>query len=139
MAANINAQTSGALTPLGITTMNANIIYGAITVPATTFYDDSADTARVNIATSDPIDTLVTDTKATWNMPTEADTYADVPRLSPADTLGWVTYSPHVGGTAGGYGRFEKNLDITMASIVDNFATTVAAGVAIIGATALSF
>jgi len=61
-----------------------------------------------------------------------------VPRLSPADTLGWVSYATDV-GTALELGRFKKQLDITLVTITDNFATTVAAGVAIIGATALSF
>ena len=135
--ATITAEASSTIIPTGITTMDAVTTYGAITVPAATWYDDLIAASRIN-RTAAPITTTTTESKATWNQPTEAATYAGVPRLSPADTLGWVSYATNA-GTDAEFGRFQKQLDITLVTITDNFATTVAAGVAIIGATALSF
>lgn len=75
---------------------------------------------------------------ATFTMPIEADDYPTMPRLSPADLDGWMPYAFNV-GTSASFGKPVALTAITKDTIITNFATTVAAGVAIIGATALSF
>ena len=70
--------------------MATMITYGAITVPAAAFYLDTVLDADMFGASSTSAQALATtDGTATWWMPTEAETYADVPRLSPLDTMGW--------------------------------------------------
>lgn len=131
-----------ALTPTGCTTMNGVKTYGTITTPAATWYDDAATDstgAAGYFSHSDvPIASTTTAVSAIFMMPVEADTYADVPRLSPLDTSGWKGYAPDV-GTAAGFGKMNAQLTVANSTIIDSFATTVAAGVAVVGAAALSF
>jgi len=77
------------MTPTGCTSMSAMITYGVMTVPAAAFYTDTVADADMYSATESAIDLGTVDTVATFWMPTEAETYADVPRLSPLDSMGW--------------------------------------------------
>lgn len=80
------------MTPTGCTSMATKTDLGATTggVAVTGFYtDDCTATSCINIAATAAISLTTTDTTATFFMPIEADTYANVPRLSPADTDGW--------------------------------------------------
>lgn len=106
----------------------------------TAFFDDNVSEATVAASglTLAPMVAGTTKVGAIFYMPTEADTYADVPRLSPADTDGWVAYAPDVSASAT-WGKNTLQLSPTNASIVTAFATTVATGVAAVGAAALAF
>lgn len=119
--------------------------YGANTVPSggsnDTFYDnDAVENYTLAAATATLLAASTAGTvSATWYMPIEADTYTDVPRLSPNDSLlGWKSYAPNT-VTAGSIGKMMLQETIAMSVITDAFATTVAAGFALVGATALSF
>lgn len=128
--------------PSSCTTMKGVTTYGATTLtPATdaAFFDSTIAVATVAAA---GLSTNVLSTSdsvtAVFNMPKEADTYADVPRLSPADPTGWVAYAPDVTASAS-YGKNILQLSPTQAAITTAFATTLATGVAAVGAVALSF
>lgn len=88
----VNAQNVASMTPTGCTSMATKTDLGAVTgSPATTgWYTDNTTVDNwYNLAASTAISVSTTDTTATFYMPIEADTYATVPRLSPADTDGW--------------------------------------------------
>lgn len=78
--------TMALLTPTGWTTMKDIITYGPITIPPpTTWYTEGSHFTMSAV----PIASTTAAITATWMMPSEAETYADVPRLSPADASGW--------------------------------------------------
>jgi len=135
------ALASSTLKPLNSVTMNGIITYGVNTSPAATWYDNAAVTEYTlgtGVAAGTAMSTSLSAT-ATWMMPVESDTYPDVPRLSANDsTLGWKAYAPDVGTTTT-FGKMKAQLAPSFQDIIDNFATTAAVGVALVGATALSF
>lgn len=96
--------------PASCTTMKGVTTYGATTLTPTTdaaFFDSTITAATVASAAAVANVMAVGDSiTAVFNMPTEADTYPDVPRLSPADTDGWVSYAPDVTASA----TYGKNL-----------------------------
>ena len=73
--------------------MSGNIIYGALTSPAAAWFLDASTTSTGAAGffshTAATLASTTTAATATWWMPTEAETYADVPRLSPLDASGW--------------------------------------------------
>lgn len=75
--------------------MKGLITYGINLIPAdATFYSDPATTVNgasgyFTHVTDVQISETTAATTASWYMPTEAETYADVPRLSPLDDMGW--------------------------------------------------
>lgn len=62
--------------------------YGTIATPVAAFYTDTAGADRYGLATAVIAETT-TDASAIFYMPEEAETYPDVPRLSPLDMSGW--------------------------------------------------
>jgi len=88
----VKAQLCSAIAITGLTTMKGVTTYGAITVPAAAHYDGADLTSNTGggfTTTDAPIATTWATLLATFMMPVEADTYADVPRLSPLDADGW--------------------------------------------------
>jgi hypothetical protein len=87
----VSSQAGGgaSMYPTGCTSMSAMTTYGTITVPAASFYTDSIAAADIIQVTTVGIAATTAATTATFNMPTEAETYTDVPRLSPLDSMGW--------------------------------------------------
>lgn len=73
--------------------MNKVTTYGngtATDKPVAAWYDDAANASFYGTGyVDDPIDDATTPSEAVFYMPTESDSYNDVPRLSPADTDGW--------------------------------------------------
>lgn len=127
--------------PASITSLKGVKTIGgeAVTVPAnTSFYDDTVRSTTCFSASDVGINAGTTAVSATFYMPPEADDYSSVPRLSPADGVDWMPYAFNVGDTAK-FGKPTALTAIPKDTIIIAFATTVTAGVAIIGATALSF